>query len=340
MGFLKKLLGSPTPRPSYVVPDDLKGARLTPRVVLSSSTFKFVRATPATQLSDMFRKEHISLSKRADDAAQALADIEMLGGRFDVIVLVDGSYSMKNEYKIPTGGQHKESAVQRLVERVLGFAMQVDPDKKIPVIMYGSSAAPAVEINETNYQNAASVINPDFGSTNMADAFRMALEMAKASGTTTIIINITDGGPNSKPLTTDQVIDTASHPIFVKNLAIKSDAGPYLKKIDDLPSRIEILKDENGKPVLDSENNLVLYQNDAQARDRGDKIPGTEQVVNGDGIRVIDNVDSKAVDPYNDSDEEFMAKMVDELNTWVEVAARVGILLGVPGITQQFTLAA
>jgi hypothetical protein len=107
------------------------------------------------------------------------------------------------------------------------------------------------------------------------------------------------------------VIKASGYPVILKNMAVKS--VPYLEEIDDLPSHFDIRKDDNtGEPVLKPNGDLDIYINPA-------------------GLRLVDNVDSKGIDPFKATDAEFAAAMADELPSYLEVAGRVGLLTGVPG---------
>jgi hypothetical protein len=57
---------------------------------------------------------------------------------------------------------------------------------------------------------------------------------------------------------------------------------------------------------------------------------------NPDGLRFIDNVDCKAIDPVHATTAQFAAAIADELNPGIEVMGRVGLLTGVPGVDRIF----
>lgn len=317
-----------------------------PRIVKMSLPYACDQAhKPAVILSKEERTANVSLAKRYDIVGAMLASMGMGGIRLNPIVALDGSGSLKGEYL--------NGNIWKLIERTLAFALQVSATGSVTVLVYGSEVSGPVIVNRSNYKNMAQIIKPDFSFTNMAAAFTAALELAKNSTVPSVILNITDGNPytgrrgaSDEELTTDAIIETASYPVWVKNLALAEVS--FLNKVDDLPSRIEILKDANEDPIdlsghpipAGSNIPLVLYRNDAAARQNGDKVPGSNKLVPGDGIRVLDNVDSQSVDPYNDSDEVFAKKMLNELLGWVTVAARVGLITGFRDIVAEYNLAA
>lgn len=245
----------------------------------------------------------VSLAKGHQAATAALQKVDLMGLRMEVVVMVDGSGSMSGDYS--------RGNVQKLLTRALGFALNVDANGSIPVFTYGSRVQDAVEIDLGNYQQVDRLIRPDMGGTDMTGGFAAAMQMARSNTLPTMIINLTDGNPNDRVSMSNEVIKSASGPVILKNLALRPVS--YLKEIDDLPSRFEIKTDANGNPVNGPDGNLLIERNP-------------------NGIRLIDNVDSKALDPNRATDEEFAFALADEVATWVELAARVGILTGVPGI--------
>ncbi|MGD8374468.1 MAG: VWA domain-containing protein [Candidatus Woesebacteria bacterium] len=272
---------------------------------------------PVVSLSKEVRDSvsHVSLVKGYDAATEALRKVGLLGIQMRFIFLLDGSGSMSQDYA--------SSAIWTMLTRGLGFALNCDLTKRIAVIVYGTNVSKPVYLDMENYQNASRLIKPPFSFTNMADAIAEARALAATYDLPTIICNLTDGNPmvpgryNAEGLTTDQFIASSGEPVLIKNWAIRPVT--YLKTVDDLPSYYEIRKDCKGNPILDASGNLIFDINPA-------------------GVRLIDNVDSKAFnpDPRVTSVDELAFYMADEVNQWLEASGRVGIITGVPGIERTF----
>jgi len=262
--------------------------------------------------------QHVSLVKKANAAAAALAGVKLSGLLCEVILLMDTSASMNwagREYYIARKGQR--APIYQLLERVLGWALNVDANGTVPVIRYGGRVADPVDITADNYLQAEQLLQPIWGGTPMTEAFQKAMALAAKNDKMTIIFNLTDGDPNSKPSMDNAVIGSSTGPVMLKNLALNE--VPYLEELDDMPSLWEIRKDANDKPVLDGDEMIILDKNTSTDHQTAPR-------------RFIDNVDSKSVDPFNDTDEVFAAKMTDEIGTLLEVWGRTGILTGVPGV--------
>lgn len=257
--------------------------------------------------------DFVDLDKGYNAAAEALAHRKLKGLRLRVIVIVDGSGSMRGEYS--------RRQVQKMLVRTLGFTLNVVPKRpnerepQIPVFVYGYGVSGPVMVGPSNYEQAPSLIRPDFGTTAMTEAFDAAMALADSYEMLTVIINITDGNPNNKITMSNSVIGSSGKPVMLKNLAVKKVS--YLEEIDNLPSQYEIDLNPDESPRLDADGNLII-------------------VHNPNGIRLIDNVDSQEIDPYSATEQQFAAALAEEIGTCVEVMGRVGHLTGVPGITRTF----
>jgi hypothetical protein len=170
-------------------------------------------------------------------------------------------------------------------------------------------------VTKDNYLQIAALIKPTFGGTPMTEAFQKTLSMAASNDKLTLRWNITDGKPNNTITMSQTTIVGSGHPVMDKHFSIKP--VPYLGTIDDMPSQFEIRKDQSGQPILDSSGMLIIDRNPA-------------------GLRFIDNVDCKAIDPVNATTAQFAAAIADELNPCIEVMGRTGLLTGVPGIDRIF----
>jgi hypothetical protein len=232
----------------------------------------------AINLSKVREDGHLNLAKRADKAGIALSKRGLAGIRAQAVLILDHSGSMYTDY---ANGQ-----VQTLVERVLGFALQIDTDGTVPVIPFDSRVRQTVDVTVDNYQG---VVNKQIwresqmGSTNLSAALEVLLEMAKKTDEPIFGAVCTDGNPDSRAATTKIVCELASYPVFLKFLSIRS--VPYLKELDDLDDPAQRLLDNvDAKPDHDGEDLLTM------------------------------------------SDLEFANAMADEWDSWVSLATKAGVL--------------
>lgn len=246
------------------------------------SLVKDPSGAPAVDLTKL-RDTHPSLVKRAEKAGISLSKRGLDGIRAQAVVILDHSGSMLDDYANGT--------VQTLVERALGFALQIDADGTVPVIPFDYGVRPAVDVTVSNY---AGVVDRDIwqrydmGSTNLAAALTALMDMATKADAPIFAIVICDGSPDSKEATTKVVCELAGYPVFLKFLAIKP--VDYLQDLDDLPS-------------------------------------GKGGVFRRGGSRLLDNVDAKFIpDPAGMSDLAFADAMTDEWDSWIEAATAAGVL--------------
>lgn len=238
---------------------------------------------PAVDLTTL-SEQHVDLRKRAEKAGVSLSKRGLDGIRGRVIMLLDHSGSMH--------GGYQRGLVQKLVERALGFALQIDTDGQIEVIPFDSVMWPAVLVDVANYRGITDreLWKPQrMGGTNMAAPLRHIEDLAKASEEPIFLIVIGDGSPGDRDATTRAVCDLAKQPVFIKFLAIAP--VDYLQELDDLPSGRRGLFSKRGS------------------------------------ARLLDNVDSKFIaDPDGMSDLAFADAMVDEWDSWIAAATEVGLL--------------
>lgn len=199
---------------------------------------------PAVNLSKLRDGGHLDLAKRADKAGIALAKRNLSGIRAQAVLVLDHSGSMYADYA--------NGKVQTLVERVLGFALQIDVDGSVPVMPFDSRALPSVDVGVDTYQgvvNRAIWKPTNMGSTNLADALTEVRAMAAATDAPIFCVVVTDGDPNSRDDTTRVVCDLARYPVFLKFVAIRD--VPYLQQLDDLPAGRRLLDNVDTKVFTD-----------------------------------------------------------------------------------------
>jgi hypothetical protein len=185
---------------------------------------------PAVDLTKV-REGHVSLAKRADKAGVALNKRGLSGIRAEAALYLDHSGSMYGDYA--------SGAVQALVERALGFTLQIDADGRIPVIAWDSKVWPETGVTVATYHDVvANEIwqRSRMGSTALHRALADLRDRAANTDSPIFAVIVTDGQPDDQRAATDLICDLARYPVFVKFLALRS--VPYLDELDNLdPSR-------------------------------------------------------------------------------------------------------
>lgn len=192
---------------------------------------KNASGAPAVDRAEVEARGGVDMVKKFDKAGVSLSKRGLSGIRAEVVMLLDHSGSMYRDYENGT--------VQTLVERALGFALQVDGDGTVPVIRFDSRVWPQVDVTLANYADVASSRLYDrnnMGSTNLAGALASALEAAKTTERPLFVIVITDGQPDNADAATKKVVELAKYPAFLKFLAIQRVG--YLETLDDMGGRL------------------------------------------------------------------------------------------------------
>lgn len=198
----------------------------------------------AINLSKVRDAGHIDLAKRADKSGIALSKRGLAGIRAQAVLVLDHSGSMFGDYA--------NGKVQTLVERVLGFALQIDVDGTVPVIPFDSHTHPAIDVTVDNYSGIVNkrIWRQDrMGTTNLAAALETVRDLAKTTDEPIFCVVVTDGNPDSKPATTRIVVELAGYPVFVKFLAIRN--VPYLNELDDMSPDHRLLDNVDAKSFAD-----------------------------------------------------------------------------------------
>ncbi len=197
---------------------------------------------PAVDLSKV-RAGHVDLAKKADKAGVALSKRGLSGIRAQAVLLLDHSGSMRPDYK--------SGAVQELVERALGFALQIDADGTVPVIPFDSQLWPTTDVTLVNYRGIVGDgktgiwRNGQMGTTRIDLALGALRQMAQTTDFPIFALVVTDGNPDFRRPTTEVVVDLARYPVFVKFLALRD--VPYLAELDDLPPSRRLLDNVDTK---------------------------------------------------------------------------------------------
>ncbi|GAA5149816.1 VWA domain-containing protein [Nocardioides marinquilinus] len=218
----------------------------------------------APGLVDLAKTAKVSLEKR-----------NLFGTRAKVAVVMDYSGSMTREYR--------EGRVQRLTERILALATQLDDDGAIDFFVFDSTAAHLGEVPLDNYAGAVDRLTQGrrMGTTDYAGAFRVvrdhfgfappklaggekkglfgrkkkvegAVDVAlpdnlRPASEPVFAIFLTDGAPNSKPQAVQALIEVSTAPIFWKFLSIGRESFDFLQQLDDLEQRV--IDNADYKPI-------------------------------------------------------------------------------------------
>ena len=209
-----------------------------------SKSVKLIRQNgPAVSRETVSSSGGVDLTKKFDKAGISLSKKGLDGVRAQAVLVLDYSGSMSTDYSTGT--------VQTLVERALGFALQIDADGKIPVIPFASSVLPIVEVTLANYQGVVQreVMKHQMGSTNLTDALQLVKHMSDQSEEPIFCIVVTDGYPDNARSCKQLVIQLAGYPVFIKFLGIRE--VQFLHELDDLPDT-ERLLDNVDAQILDN----------------------------------------------------------------------------------------
>lgn len=205
---------------------------------------------PAVNLAKVRAGGHIELAKNADEAGIALAARNLSGIRAQAVCLLDTSKSMYPDFR--------DQRVQKLVERMLGFTLQIDSDGVVPIIAFDYHAHPQVDVTLDNYRNVVNdrIWRPDhMGSTNLADALRIVRDMASRTLMPLYVAVLTDGEPDEEKPVTKLVCDLSRYPVFLKFMALKP--VEYLAELDKLDDSHRMLDNCNAQPRRGTGLNLL-----------------------------------------------------------------------------------
>lgn len=196
--------------------------------------------TPAVSLEKVTAAGSVSLTKQFQKTGFALSKRGLTGIRCEVLLVLDHSGSMINDYR--------SGVVQQLVERALAFGLNVDNDGEVQIIPFDSRVHPTVTVGLGSYQGVVDqrVWVPNaMGSTDMAAALLQVKKIADSSDSPVFCVVVTDGEPNSRDATSKVVCELASYPVFVKFLAIRPVT--YLQELDDLDGSRRLLDNVDAK---------------------------------------------------------------------------------------------
>lgn len=191
-------------------------------------TAKFVKDAGGASAVSFDKIKNVDLRKKAEGAGVSLRKVGLSGIRAEAVLLLDYSGSMGREYS--------DGTVQAMVERVLGFALNIDIDGTVPVIPFASGVLPTVDVTLANYSGVVDreiVRKHRMGSTDLTGALNALKKLAEKTKSPIFALVVTDGNPDSKATATKVVCELASYPVFVKFVAIAD--VPYLRELDEDP---------------------------------------------------------------------------------------------------------
>ncbi len=234
------------------------------------------------KLVDLTKKAAVSLAKTGADARAA---------KFWLVLDVSGSMR----------GLFRSGAVDRLIQRCMAYALNLDDDGDISCVLFDNSARTIAPIIAATYAGVASDViarRDIWGSTDYGRAMRLVRETAAAEADfgrmPVYVMFVTDGGTENRPLAERQIQEAAAEGIFWKFMAIGPMPKGLAPKSRTLPRGFDFL----------------AYLDD---------MPG----------RVVDNADFFAVsDPDEPSDEAFFDLMANEYAAWIAAAEKAGVLRG------------
>ena len=178
------------------------------------------------------RKRIIDLSKKAAFAANQYGIEDQ---RAQVVLVLDISASMNALYK--TG------AVQRVIERILGLAVNFDDDGQIDLLLFGTHAyrLPPVTLDEIDGYVERVILSryKIREATNYAPPLRLIRDQyPQPQPTPVFVIFLTDGANADKPTSADVLRELSAQPVFVQFVGIGKEDFPFLHKLDELPGRV------------------------------------------------------------------------------------------------------
>jgi len=195
---------------------------------------------------ELKQKGIIELKQKANFA---IGMNRLTGIKAQVILVLDISKSMNKLYR--------SGAVQNVIERILGLALNFDDDGNIDMMLFGTNAytLPPVTINDFDgYVERVILANHKvIEATNYAPPLKLILEKYRAhTGMPVFVIFLTDGGNSDKKETESVMRSLSSLPVFIQFVGIGAEDFPFLKKLDELQGRV--LDNAGFMHIMDIEN--------------------------------------------------------------------------------------
>jgi uncharacterized protein YegL len=250
------------------------------------------------------------LTRKVDAAAKAMMTHKVPAGlKWRMLLVVDASYSMQNEYK--------QGNVQSAVENALAFGVIVDDDGDVPVVVFDSSVRETV-VKLDNFHGFVNRegIGPN-GTTNLTKALESVAAITgdsdlfggsgggrgffgrghgssspqvRSGSSPAFVTIVTDGKPDDERTAEDAIRRLSYRPLFLKFLYVGNNEGGWrwLQKLDT-----EI-------PVG------VPFES---------------------GGRLVDNVNAQRLDSLGENEKAFYDAMFTETPDWLTAARAAGLLV-------------
>jgi hypothetical protein len=163
--------------------------------------------------------------------------------RAQAVMALDYSGSMR--------GHYRSGNVQMLVDRALGFALQIDADGEIPIIKFDDRIYPTVPVNVGNYRGIVDreLAVGHMGGTTMAPVFDRVRDMSADTDAPIFLIVVGDGSPSDRRATKKAVYELAGYPVFIKFLTLLP--VDFLQELDDATDRDRLLDNVDAQSVPD-----------------------------------------------------------------------------------------
>lgn len=197
--------------------------------VKKTVTLQYGSADAPAASIDLIKKNGVSFEKKVESAVKLQKELGVGGLRWDVIALIDESYSMDNMFH--------DGTVQQVVERALAWTAGVDADGMAPV---GGFHTWFDWHGEVDLSNVMGIVGREgwhtSGSTNLALGLENALDVAKQATNPVYLFIVTDGAPNDRAAVTRLIQRMSQYPIFIKILLVGDDFGGanFVQSLDDM----------------------------------------------------------------------------------------------------------
>lgn len=253
------LFGSKKSKPAFVPARNLSAKK----------TVSLSYGTPGKAAANvsLIKQNGVDFVKKVDSAVNMQKSLGVGGLRWDVIALIDESYSMDSLFNNGT--------VQEITERALAWTAGVDADGMAPVGGFASGHKWHGEIDLTNVMGCASSWST-WGGTDLTAGLKDAFEVAKGANNPVYLFIVTDGAPNNQASVIEMVSKMSEYPIFIKILLVGNDGGGkrFVEYLDDLerhePGRrlfdnVDAQHIQNVSRVSDDEFNKAMTEELADA---------------------------------------------------------------------------
>lgn len=149
------------------------------------------------------------------------------GHRAKVALCLDHSGSMRRLYS--------SGLVQRLAERVLALATQIDDDGAIDVFAFGTTGSYLGELTVADFAGGVDrlTLRMRYGTTNYAGVMELVRTHYRGTVLPAYVMFVTDGAPDSKSKASRQIVDASREPLFWQFMGVGGGPFDYLRRLDE-----------------------------------------------------------------------------------------------------------